>query len=166
VPNSKRNAVRSERPTTVPPWLIALLAVLIGGALWMLFPKQALERRLADTADDSELSLNYLSNLLKSDPGNERLQALLKAKQQRLEAIKQARRGAQAGSAQRCGTGLGSLADAVPALSGDQTAGPWIRWSGQAAGTYGDAGAQGRAARRSEPGAKPLSGIFGAGAER
>lgn len=56
----------------------------------MLFPKQALERRLADTADDSELSLNYLNNLLKSDPGNERLQALLKAKQQRLNAIKQA----------------------------------------------------------------------------
>ncbi|MEX8191828.1 tetratricopeptide repeat protein [Comamonas guangdongensis] len=89
MPNSKRNAVRSERPTTVPPWLIALLAVLIGGALWMLFPKQALERRLADTADDSELSLNYLSNLLKSDPGNERLQGLLKAKQQRLEAMRQ-----------------------------------------------------------------------------
>ena len=82
--------MRSERPTTVPPWLIALLAVLIGGALWMLFPKQALERRLADTTDDSELSLNYLSNLLKSDPGNERLQGLFKAKQQRLEAMRQA----------------------------------------------------------------------------
>ena len=90
MPNSKRNAVRSERPTTVPHWLIALLAVLIGGALWMLFPKQALERRLADSADDSELSLNYLSNLLKSDPGNERLQSLLKVKQQRIEAMRQA----------------------------------------------------------------------------
>lgn len=90
MPNYKRNAGRSERPITVPSWLIALLAVLIGGALWMLFPKQALERRLSDTADDSELSLNYLTNLLKSDPGNERLQALFKAKQQRLEAIKQA----------------------------------------------------------------------------
>ena len=56
----------------------------------MLFPKQALERRLADSADDSELSLNYLSNLLKSDPGNERLQSLLKVKQQRIEAMRQA----------------------------------------------------------------------------
>jgi hypothetical protein len=78
--NSKRNAGGSERPVTVPLWLIALLAVLIGGALWMLFPKQDLERRLSVTGDDSELSYNYLSNLLKSDPGNENLRALLKAK--------------------------------------------------------------------------------------
>jgi hypothetical protein len=90
VPNYKRNAQRAERPTTVPAWLIALLAVLIGGALWMLFPKRDLERRLSDTQDDSELSLNYLTNLLKSDPGNERLQGLLQAKRQRMEAVKQA----------------------------------------------------------------------------
>ena len=68
-----------------------LLAVLIGGALWMLFPKQDLERRLSVTGDDSELSYNYLSNLLKSDPGNENLRALLKAKEERLKAIKLAR---------------------------------------------------------------------------
>jgi hypothetical protein len=89
--NSKRNAGGSERPVTVPLWLIALLAVLIGGALWMLFPKQDLERRLSVTGDDSELSYNYLSNLLKSDPGNENLRALLKAKEERLQAIKLAR---------------------------------------------------------------------------
>ncbi|WP_454706775.1 tetratricopeptide repeat protein [Delftia acidovorans] len=89
--NSKRNAGGSERPITVPFWLIALLAVLIGGALWMLFPKQDLERRLSVTGDDSELSYNYLSNLLKSDPGNENLRALLKAKEERLQAIKLAR---------------------------------------------------------------------------
>lgn len=90
MPNSKRNAERAERPTTVPAWLIALLAVLIGGALWMLFPKRDLERRLSDNRDDSELSLNYLNNLLKSDPGNAHLQSLLQAKQQRIEAIRQA----------------------------------------------------------------------------
>ncbi|MGE8401789.1 MAG: tetratricopeptide repeat protein [Delftia tsuruhatensis] len=89
--NSKRNAGGSERPVTVPFWLIVLLAVLIGGALWMLFPKQDLERRLSVTGDDSELSYNYLSNLLKSDPGNENLRALLKAKEERLKAIKLAR---------------------------------------------------------------------------
>ena len=90
MPNYKRNAARVERPTTVPAWLIALLAVLIGGALWMLFPKRDLERRLSDTKDDSELSLNYLNNLLKSDPGNEHLHDLLKAKQQRIAAIREA----------------------------------------------------------------------------
>ena len=90
MPNSKPNVARSDRPTTIPLWLIALLAVLISGALWLLFPKESLERQLANTLDDSELSLNYLTNLLKSDPGNEHLQALLIAKQQRQIEIKRA----------------------------------------------------------------------------
>ncbi len=72
----------------VSTWLIALLAVLIGGALWMLFPKKNLERRLSESGDDSELSLNYLTNLLKSDPDNEHLKALLQAKRQRYETLK------------------------------------------------------------------------------
>ncbi|WP_417282330.1 hypothetical protein [Comamonas sp.] len=88
--NSKPNVARSDRPTAVLPWLIALLAVLIGGALWLLFPKADLERQLANTQDDSELSLNYLTNLLESDPDNERLLSLLKAKQQRQIEIKRA----------------------------------------------------------------------------
>ena len=89
--NLKSNAVRAhERPTTIPLWLIALLTVLICGALWLLFPKTTLERQLADTRDESELSMNYLINLLRSDPDNERLKALLKAKEQRQIEIKRA----------------------------------------------------------------------------
>lgn len=89
--NLKSNAVRAnERPTTVPLWLIALLAILMCGALWLLFPRVDLERQLANTRDESELSMSYLTNLLRSDPGNERLQALLKAKELRQMEIKRA----------------------------------------------------------------------------
>lgn len=89
--NLKSNAVRAhERPATVPLWLIALLAAMICGALWLLFPKMDLERQLANTRDESELSMSYLTNLLRSDPGNERLQALLKTKQLRQMEIKRA----------------------------------------------------------------------------
>ncbi len=124
MPNSKSDARRAERPTTVPAWLIALLAVLIGGALWMLFPKRDLERRLSDSKDDSELSLSYLANLLKSDPGNENLQNLLRAKQQRLEAIRKAEEDARK--------------QAVPSAASQA----WDRWQGLY-GRYLQAQAQG-----------------------
>ncbi|CAM4047506.1 tetratricopeptide repeat protein [Comamonas aquatilis] len=110
--NSKSNVVRSDRPTTVLLWLIALLAVLIGGALWLLFPKADLERQLANTQDDSELSLNYLTNLLESDPDNEHLLSLLKAKQRRQIEIKRA---AEVASTQ---------------LLPDASAAAWSHWGG------------------------------------
>lgn len=89
--NLKSNvALDNERPQTVPLWLIALLAFLICGALWLLFPKTDLERRLATSQDESELSINYLSNLLRSDPDNQSLQALLQAKLQRQAEIQRA----------------------------------------------------------------------------
>lgn len=91
MPNLKSNvALNNERPQAVPLWLIALLTLLICGALWLLFPKTDLERRLATSQDESELSINYLINLLRSDPNNESLQALLKAKQLRQMEIKRA----------------------------------------------------------------------------
>ncbi|MGP1630512.1 MAG: tetratricopeptide repeat protein, partial [Giesbergeria sp.] len=53
---------------------------MVCAALWLLYPRQDLERRLSDTAD-SALSLNYLNNLLRSDPNNPRLRLLLAQRQ-------------------------------------------------------------------------------------
>jgi hypothetical protein len=49
---------------------------MVAGGLWLLYPRQALERRLSETAD-SPLSAAYLHNLLRSDPENPTLRLLL-----------------------------------------------------------------------------------------
>jgi len=56
-----------------------LLAGLIGGALWLLYPRQDLERRLATATADTDIALSvvYLENLLRSDPANMQLHLLL-----------------------------------------------------------------------------------------
>ncbi|MCS4510137.1 tetratricopeptide repeat protein [Xylophilus ampelinus] len=77
---SSSSAQPVERPVLAPPWLIALLASMVGGGLWLLYPKQALELRLSDTADVA-LSVAYLNNLLHSDPDNPRLRLLLAQRQ-------------------------------------------------------------------------------------
>jgi hypothetical protein len=58
-----------------PDWLIAVLTCMVAGGLWLLYPRQALERRLSETAD-SPLSAAYLHNLLRSDPENPTLRLL------------------------------------------------------------------------------------------
>ena len=73
---SRSSAQPPERPVLAPGWLIVLMAGMVGGALWLLYPRQDLERRLT-AADDSALSLAYLENLLRSDPQNPRLRLLL-----------------------------------------------------------------------------------------
>ena len=45
------------------------MAAMVCVALWLLYPRQDLERRLSDTTE-SALSLSYLNNLLRSDPDN------------------------------------------------------------------------------------------------
>lgn len=77
---SSSSAQPAERPVLAPPWLIALLASMVGGGLWLLYPKQDLERRLSDTPDVA-LSVAYLHNLLRSDPDNPRLRLLLAQRQ-------------------------------------------------------------------------------------
>ncbi|MGP1684560.1 MAG: tetratricopeptide repeat protein, partial [Giesbergeria sp.] len=78
---SRSSAPHAEqRPVLAPGWLIALMAAMVCAALWLLYPRQDLERRLSDTAD-SALSLNYLNNLLRSDPNNPRLRLLLAQRQ-------------------------------------------------------------------------------------
>lgn len=65
-----------------PYWLLFLLAVMVGGGLWLLYPRQDLERRLSQAGNEhSDLSTNYLHNLLRSDPDNPQLRWLL-ARQQ------------------------------------------------------------------------------------
>ncbi len=73
-------ALPAERPILAPAWLIMLLAGMVGGGLWLLYPRQDLERRLADTTD-SALSVAYLHNLLRSDPDNPQLRLLLAQRQ-------------------------------------------------------------------------------------
>ena len=77
---SGSSAQPAERPTLAPSWLIALLAGMVGGGLWLLYPRQDLERRLAETTD-SALSIAYLNNLLRSDPDNPQLRLLLAQRQ-------------------------------------------------------------------------------------
>ncbi len=77
---SRYSAQRPDRPVLAPDWLIAMLTCMVAGGLWLLYPRQALERRLAETAA-SPLSAAYLHNLLRSDPENPGLRLLL-ARQQ------------------------------------------------------------------------------------
>lgn len=77
---SRYSAQRADRPVLAPDWLIAVLTCMVAGGLWLLYPRQALERRLAEAAD-TPLSAAYLHNLLRSDPDNPGLRLLL-ARQQ------------------------------------------------------------------------------------
>ncbi|GKS85201.1 tetratricopeptide repeat protein [Acidovorax sp. SUPP1855] len=77
---SSSSAQPAERPVLAPSWLIALLASMVGGGLWLLYPRQDLERRLSETTDIA-LSVAYLTNLLRSDPDNPRLRLLLAQRQ-------------------------------------------------------------------------------------
>ena len=53
---------------------------MVCGGLWLLYPRQDLELRLA-TSGESELSTAYLDNLLRSEPDNPRLRLLLAQRQ-------------------------------------------------------------------------------------
>lgn len=67
---------QSERPQLAPAWLIVLFSVVICLGLWLLYPRQDLEKRLIQTGE-TELANSYLHNLLRSDPNNPRLRLLL-----------------------------------------------------------------------------------------
>jgi len=77
---SRSTAGTTERPYLAPAWLIALLATIVAVALFLLYPRTDLERRLAATPDTA-LSAAYLQNLLRSDPDNPRLRLLLAQRQ-------------------------------------------------------------------------------------
>jgi len=90
---SRSNAQPAERPVLAPSWLIALLASLVGTGLWLLYPQQDLARRLAEStaSKDVALSVVYLRNLLRSDPGNAQLLLLLARQHMQLGEYPQAR---------------------------------------------------------------------------
>lgn len=77
---SSSSARPAERPLLAPLWLIVLLAAIVGLALFLLYPRTDLERRLTEMPD-TELSAAYLANLLRSDPENPRLRLLLARRQ-------------------------------------------------------------------------------------
>ena len=77
LPPSKRNVQPPERPQVAPVWLVLLMAGLVGGALWALYPRDDLQARLQAPSSDVQLSEAYLRNLLRNDPDNAELKAML-----------------------------------------------------------------------------------------
>ena len=75
-PRSTSSAQATERPVLAPDWLVLAMAAMVCLALWLIYPRQDLEKRLAGLAE-SELTNAYLSNLLRSDPDNPHLRLLL-----------------------------------------------------------------------------------------
>jgi len=65
---------------------------MVGSGLWLLYPRQDLERRLASTQDNSALSIAYLNNLLRSDPDNPQLRLLLAQRQAAEGELEQVRK--------------------------------------------------------------------------
>lgn len=88
---SKLAARVAERPFLAPLWLIALLAAMVGLALLLLYPRQDLERRIAQMPD-SALSAAYLDNLLRSDPSDPQLRLQLARRQVQLGETEKARK--------------------------------------------------------------------------
>jgi polysaccharide biosynthesis protein PelB len=88
--NSSLAAQGAERPFLAPTWLIALLATIVVIALVLLYPRTALEHRLAE-APDTKLSALYLANLLRSDPNNPQLRLLLARHQAKIGNLHEAR---------------------------------------------------------------------------
>lgn len=76
LPRSKLAAQRSDRPYLAPLWLLILLGGLIALALVIIYPQKNLVDRITQ-APDSELSRDYLANLLRTDPNNPKLRLLL-----------------------------------------------------------------------------------------
>jgi len=87
---SRLAAQASERPRLAPLWLIALLASFVGLALFLLYPRQDLERLLAATPD-TPIAEAYLDNLLRTDPNNPQLRLLLARRQAELGQTDKAR---------------------------------------------------------------------------
>lgn len=87
---SKFSANRADRPRLAPHWLVLLLAMLVGGTLLLLYPRQDLERRLTTDTEQSDLSTSYLNNLLRSDPNNQQLRQLLSERQEAARLAKAA----------------------------------------------------------------------------
>ena len=79
-PRSTSSAQATERPVLAPDWLVLAMAAMVCLALWLIYPRQDLEKRLAGLAE-SELTNAYLSNLLRSDPDNPHLRLLLAQRQ-------------------------------------------------------------------------------------
>lgn len=77
---STSSAQATERPVLAPDWLVLAMAAMVCLALWLIYPRQDLEKRLAGLAE-SELTNAYLSNLLHSDPDNPHLRLLLAQRQ-------------------------------------------------------------------------------------
>ena len=73
---SRLAATTVERPRLAPPWSIALLGAMVALALIVIYPHQALVRRIL-AAQPGEVTNAYLVNLLRTDPRNPGLRLFL-----------------------------------------------------------------------------------------
>ena len=69
-----------QRVRILSLWGLLGVAVLVAGLLVLLFPKQTLLEQVRRDSGNDELSANYLTSLLRTDPGNEELRLLLAEK--------------------------------------------------------------------------------------
>ena len=110
---SRLDAATAERPRLAPPWSIVLLCGLVSLGLIAIFPHRDLVQRVYE-APPSLITEAYLTNLLRTDPGNPRLRLML------------ARSQLQIGEHQRVGQTV------APALQSDDAAlrreAAWLLW--------------------------------------
>ena len=53
-PGSTSSAQATERPVLAPDWLVLAMTALVCLALWLIYPRQDLEKRLAGLAEREE----------------------------------------------------------------------------------------------------------------
>jgi hypothetical protein len=72
-----RSKTAVERPKLMSGWTLAGFAVLVLIPLMLMFPKQSLLREAAQQRLGDPLTVSYLINLLRAEPGNIELRLLL-----------------------------------------------------------------------------------------
>lgn len=72
-----RGKLPADRPRLLSNWTMAGFAVVVALALALTFPKQELIQQAAREKSGDPLTASYLANLLKTDPNNLELRALL-----------------------------------------------------------------------------------------
>lgn len=74
LPRSRLAAAAPKRARLMPPWLIALLGLMLLVALVAIYPFKALVERITTARKSDPLTIAYVRNLLRADPGNQELQ--------------------------------------------------------------------------------------------
>lgn len=68
------------RARVLSPWSLLGLAACVGGALYLLFPKQSLIQQVQTERGNDQLTAGYIATLLRTEPANHELRLLLAEK--------------------------------------------------------------------------------------